>query len=159
MTNHLTHQQLCDLLIDSAPEAAASAHLAACPACHSEFAALQSSLVSFRVASIQLAQRTIDQRGPAHRPLLLPTRRTRRFLTVPAYVAAAAALAIAVLLPLHTTTPVAGPVVNTPVVNTAAAQPTESDEALFEQINQDVAASVPGPMEPLANPTGQGSTR
>jgi anti-sigma factor RsiW len=156
--NHLNHQQLCDLLIDSTPDAASSAHLASCPACSAEFSTLETSLGLFRQASIQLAERSIERR-----PLLMPERRTRRFLTVPAYVAAAALLAVAILVPMRSgdsPTPTAqtpgSAAVETPT-NYAAA---ESDEALFEEINSTIASSVPAPMQPLANPTGiQGSTR
>jgi hypothetical protein len=154
MNNHLTHQQLCDLLIDTTPDEASSAHLVACPACSAEFSALNSSLVNFRQASIQMAEQTID-----HRPLLLPAQRTRRFLAIPAYVAAAAALAVAIIIPLLPNTRTTNVASDAPPAIVATAHNTESDEALFEEIHEDVAAPVPGPLEPLANPTGQGSTR
>ncbi len=156
--NHLNHQQLCDLLIDSTPNTASSAHLASCPACSAEFSTLESSLGLFRQASIQLAERTIDRR-----PLLMPERRTRRFLAVPAYVGAAALLAVAIMVPMRSNSP--APVAHNPgpvAVETVAAYSPESDEALFEEINSAITSSVPSPMQPLANPAGtsvQGSSR
>jgi anti-sigma factor RsiW len=159
MSNHLNHQQFCDLLIDSTPNAASSAHLASCPECAAEFSTLEASLGLFRQASIQLAEQTIDRR-----PLLLPKRRHGRFLSIPAYIAAAAMLAVVLFIPLlrsgnDSSIADSG---RPAAVTTASASPAESDEALFDEINQDIAASVPSPMEPLANPTGmsnQGSSR
>lgn len=157
--NHLTHQQLCDLLIDSAPDAASSAHLAVCPDCTADLASLKASLATFRQASIHLAEREISRR-----PLLLPERRTRRSLVIPAYVAAAAVLAAALFVPLLSNSPETAGNTTPALVNTATTptQTAESDEALFEEINRQIATAVPSPLQPLANPTGlpeQGGSR
>ena len=75
MTLHLTHEQLCDLILtDSAPsrkdEFQASiedntdvidAHLQACPVCSAELKSLRDSLSHFRNASVSYARQEFAQ--------------------------------------------------------------------------------------------------
>ncbi len=155
-SNHLTHHQICDLLIDPAQQdAAAVAHLAACPACTSELASLSTGLRNFQQASIRLAELEIARRPTP----LLPAARSRSFFAVPAFAAAAALLLAIVFLPQHRTPapdPHAHQAALTPAV---AVSDAESDEALLNQIDQDLDASIPSAMEPLAGPTDTASSQ
>jgi hypothetical protein len=41
---------------------------------------------------------------------------------------------------------------------TTAAPAVQSDEALLDEINQEISAPVPSPMQPLADPTADSTT-
>jgi len=150
MTPHLTHEQLCDFILDPPPQCALStAHLAACPACKAELATLSASLRHFQEASRSFAEREL-----ARRPAVIELPRRRSLMAVPAYLAAAALFLGAVFIPLRLHRPGASAPPPSPVAAVpASVQTTESDEAFLNEINQDIAASVPSPMEPLADPT------
>ena len=153
MTLHLTHEQLCDILLadSSLPHEGTSTivqdHLDACLHCSAELESLRASLSLFREASISYAGqhfvRSCMQRGSIAPP--------QRILTQPLYWAAAAVLLVAAGFPInlyrqqqHHAAPVATAV--------AAPQTTESNEALLEDVDQTLSADVPSPMEPLADP-------
>jgi hypothetical protein len=72
----------------------------------------------------------------------------------PALWAAAAALVIAITLPLalHHDQP---PAQRAPAPAAVTAQPStsQSDEALLEEIDQTLSSSIPSPMQPLDDPT------
>jgi anti-sigma factor RsiW len=152
MTPHLTHEQLCDMLLARSPHplssdfAAMQDHLGTCPACTAELTSLRTSLALFREASVSYSQQHLTQLHANAIPTVPKT-------TIPIYWAvAAAALCIAAALPitLHRQTPSA------PVSSTSATQPanpSQSDEALLEEINQELSAPIPSPMRPLADPT------
>ena len=153
LTPHLTHEQLCDLILACSPHPLSSdytvieQHLRACSTCSEELTRLSRSLTLFRDASTSYASHQLAELH-AQRASVLPTAHS---LTRPLYWACAAALAVAVLAPLglrHQHPAVPAPA----VAVTASAQTEESDEALLEEVDQDISASVPSPMRPLANP-------
>jgi hypothetical protein len=152
MTPHLTHEQLCDLLLACGPHtlssdfAALQHHLDACPSCAAELDSLRTSLALFHETSTSYAQQQLPYIRANATPSLSKT------IVQPIYWAAAAALCIAAALPitLHRTTP------SVPVSSTSTSNPatsSQSDEALLEEINQEISAPVPSPMQPLADPT------
>jgi hypothetical protein len=157
MTLHLTHEQLCDVILadSSSPSEGTSAivqdHLQACLHCSAELESLRTSLSLFREASTSYAgqqfARSFMKRGSIAPP--------QHFLTQPLYWAAAAVLLVAASFPLSMYRQQQHPV---PAATTVAApHATESDEALLEDIDQTLDADVPTPMQPLADPTA-GST-
>jgi hypothetical protein len=164
MTLHLTHEQLCDLILadSSLPFEGNSlndsdvvqAHLRACLLCSAELRSLRDSLSHFRDASTAYARQEFAQ-SYAQRSSIAPP---HSFLSQPLYWTAAAVVFVAALFPLsmHRQRAIA------PVTATAASaspQITESDDALLADIDQKVSADVPSPMEPLADPTaGAAST-
>jgi hypothetical protein len=156
---HLTHEQLCDLILACSPHplssdfAALEKHLRTCPSCSEELNRLSRSLTNFREASTAYANRQLAEfhvRQNNHQTVL-PTPHS---LARPLYWACAAALVVAVLAPLGlrrheapAPTPEAAA-----TVATVETQAQESDEALLEEINQDTSTSVPSPMRPLVDP-------
>jgi hypothetical protein len=158
MTLHLTHEQLCDLILadSSLPLEGKSsnesdiveAHLRACLICSAELRSLRDSLSHFRDASISYARQEFAQ-SYAQRSSIAPP---HSYLSQPLYWTAAVVVFVAALFPLsmHRQRPVSPA---TATVASASSQPTESDEALLSDIDQKVSADVPSPMEPLADPT------
>ncbi|HWZ01271.1 MAG TPA: hypothetical protein VNX17_09335 [Edaphobacter sp.] len=162
MTIHLSHEQLCDLILadlslqperDSWRELEAESdvvheHLRACLICSAELRSLRDSLSHFRDASVSYARQEFAQ-SYAHRSSIAPP---HTFLSQPLYWAAAAVVFVAALFPLsmHRLRP-APAVIGTTA--TSPSQATESDEALLADIDQKLSADVPSPMEPLADPT------
>ncbi len=156
LTDHLTHEQLCDMLLARSPHplssdfAALQHHLGNCPSCSAELANLRTSISLFRKASISYSQQQLAQLRVAGTPTPSKT------LIQPIYWAAAAALCIAAALPitLHHQAPTA------PISPASTIKPTtasQSDEALLEEINQEISAPIPSPMRPLADPTASSS--
>jgi hypothetical protein len=162
MTLHLTHEQLCDLILaDSslspkgdpwndrqADSDVIHAHLQACLICSAELRILRDSLSHFRNASVSYARQEFAQ-SYAQRSSIAPP---HSYLSQPLYWTAAAVVFVAALFPLslhrqRSVSPV------TATVTSASPQTTESDEALLADIDQKVSADVPSPMEPLADPT------
>jgi hypothetical protein len=151
---HLTEDQFGELLAASSRTAAsgnsdAQAHLLSCERCAAELASLRESLSLFRQASAAYANDELRQLPqmpiPARRPMLSP-------MPAQAYWAfAAAATFLVALLPMeafrqHTLQP------QQAIVTTMTSVSAESDDALLEDINQKVSASVPSPMQALADP-------
>ncbi len=166
MTLHLTHEQLCELILADSPlqpEGAlrndfsdsdvVQAHLRACLVCSAELKSLRDSLSNFRDASVSYARQEFAQ-SYAQRSSIAPP---HSFLSQPLYWAAAAVVFVAALFPLsmHRQRP-ASPVVATSA--SASLQTTESDEALLADIDQEVSADVPSPMAPLADPTAEATS-
>jgi hypothetical protein len=161
MTLHLSHEQLCDLLLadSSVPQQngpdfyshadVVEEHLRACLICSAELESLRDSLWRFRDASTSYANQQLAQ---SFRERLSIAPAPQSYLSQPLYWAAAAAIAVAALFPLnlhrqHAALPAAAKAAMT-------SSPTrESDEALLEDIDQKISADVPSPMEPLADPT------
>ena len=158
MTHHLTHEQLCDVLLASSehtPEPRSSAieaaedHLRDCLLCSAELQNLRASLSLFRHAYHSYAE-AVYARPAIHQASIAPSPRTISHIR---YWAIAAVLLVIALLPLSldrrhpsvALTPTAAAIVSE--------QTTESDEALLEGIAQDLSTSVPSPMQPLADPT------
>jgi hypothetical protein len=163
MTLHLTHEQLCDLILaDSSlpPESEfqndvesnadlVHEHLRACLICSAELRSLRDSLSHFREASVSYARQEFAQ-SYAQRSSIAPP---HNYLSQPLYWAAAAIVFVAALFPLsmhrqRTASPVARA-----TASTSPLQTTESDEALLTDIDQKLSADVPAPMAPLADPT------
>ena len=166
MTLHLTHEQLCDLILadSSLPFEGNSpndsdvvqAHLRACLLCSAELRNLRDSLSHFRDASTAYARQEFAQ-SYAQRSSIAPP---HSFLSQPLYWTAAAVVFVAALFPLsmHRQRAIA-PVTATAVSASPQTTESESDDALLADIDQKVSADVPSPMEPLADPTaGAAST-
>lgn len=157
MNPHLTHEQLCDMILARSPHplssdfAALQHHLGSCPACSAELASLRASITLLREASTSYSQQQFTRLRSDNIPTLSKT------LIQPIYWAAAAVLCIAAALPLtlHRQNP------STPVSSASTikpATPSPSDEALLEEINQELSAPIPSPMQPLADPTASSAT-
>jgi hypothetical protein len=161
MTLHLSHEQLCDLILaDLSPQPEGESwnnlnaesdvvqdHLRACLICSAELRSLRDSLSHFRDASVSFARQEFAQ-SYAQRSSIAPP---HSFLSQPLYWTAAAVVFVAALFPLsmhrqHPTSPVAR-------TTASSLQTTESDEALLADIDQKLSADVPSPMAPLADPT------
>jgi len=161
MTLHLSHEQLCDLILaDLSPQPEGESwnnlnaesdvvqdHLRACLICSAELRSLRDSLSHFRDASVSFARQEFAQ-SYAQRSSIAPP---HSFLSQPLYWTAAAVVFVAALFPLsmhrqHPTSPVAR-------TTASSLQTTESDEALLADIDQKLSADVPAPMAPLADPT------
>jgi len=166
MTLHLTHEQLCDLILadSSLPFEGNSqndsdvvqAHLRACLLCSAELRNLRDSLSHFRDASTAYARQEFAQ-SYAQRSSIAPP---HSYLSQPLYWTAAVVVFVAALFPLsmHRQRAIA-PVTATAVSASPQTTESESDDALLADIDQKVSADVPSPMEPLADPTaGAAST-
>jgi anti-sigma factor RsiW len=153
MNLHLTHAQLCDLILadsslrPSDDSDVVEQHLQACLICSAELKSLRDSLSHFRDASVSYARQEFAQ-SYAQRSSIAPP---HSYLSQPLYWAAAAVLFVAALFPitLHQQHSAA----TSAVKATASAPQIESDEALLTDIDQKISADVPSPMEPLADPT------
>jgi len=167
MTVHLTHEQLCDLLLagPALPSETESqlalqsdsdivqAHLRACAVCSAELANLRDSLTHFRDASASYARQEFAQ-SYAQRSSIAPP---HSYLSQPLYWAAAVVVFVAALFPLS----MRRQAVISPATHTATSISTpaaESDEALLTDIDQMVSTDVPTPMQPLADPTATATT-
>lgn len=162
MTLHLTHEQLCDLILaerslpledesmdDRKPGSdVVQAHLRACPLCSAELTSLRDSLSHFHDASVSYARQQFAQ-SYAHRSSIAPP---HSYLSQPLYWTAAAVVFVAALFPLsmHRQRPITHSVTKTTL---SSSQTTESDAALLADIDQEISADVPAPMQPLADPT------
>jgi hypothetical protein len=157
MNLHLTHEQLCDVLLADSPQQSVGdrdtdvveQHLQACLICSAELKSLRDSLSHFRDASVAYSRQQFAQ-SYAHQSSIAPP---HSVLSQPLYWAAAAVIFVASLFPiaLHRQS-AAREAVKTAAV---AAQNAESDEALLSDIDQKVSADVPSPMQPLADPTDE----
>jgi hypothetical protein len=168
MTLHLSHEQLCDLILadlslqpeheswddQDADSDVVHEHLRACLICSAELRSLRDSLSHFRDASVSYARQEFAQ-SYAQRSSIAPP---HSFLSQPLYWTAAAVVFVAALFPLsmHRQHP-AAPVIQT-IATSPSLQATESDEALLADIDQKLSADVPSPMEPLADPTAAASS-
>jgi hypothetical protein len=167
MTLHLTHEQLCDLILaersllledefrdDRKPDSdVVQAHLRACPVCSAELRSLRDSLSHFRDASVSYARQEFAQ-SYARRSSIAPP---HSYLSQPLYWTAAAVVFVAALFPLsmHRQRPISS---GAATAASASPQTAESDEALLADIDQKISADVPTPMEPLADPTAGAAT-
>ena len=164
MNRHLTHQQLCDLVIApsarldasdtaTADVAIAQDHLRDCYACSAELETLTASLSGYRDTAHAVAQRNFTASPRlAHAPLL-----TQRSPFHPVYWAVAATALVIAILPL--TAPRPKPVQPQPTqAAVTSAASSESDAALLEDINQDLSVSIPPSLQPLADPTATSSS-
>jgi hypothetical protein len=158
---HLTHEQLCDLLLDDSSSSTEKhsnvvhEHLRACILCSAELESLRSSLSLFRFASTSYASQQLERSFTQRSESIAPP---QRYLSQPLYWAAAMVVLVAASFPLslhrqHAPSPAA-----TAIVSPHPTAEPESDDALLEDIDQKLSANVPSPMEPLADPTAGTST-
>jgi len=152
---HLTDERLATLLAAkpgrcNGDEAVAEAHLLSCERCATEFGELRESLSLFRETSVACANTVLAGRTAGrHREWVVPARSPHP--VHPAFwVAAAAMLLTAVLLPMQ----LRRHAVPSSIAMNHAVSSGESDEALLEDVNRDLSASVPSPMQALVDPTG-----
>ncbi|CAN5449144.1 hypothetical protein BH10ACI4_BH10ACI4_29460 [soil metagenome] len=181
INQHLSHEQICDLLLSDrlAPATVAvdatqelhQEHLQGCLICASELELLRGSVASFRTASVAVADRAMARRPMQAAFQAMDAKRSQRHLT-PAFFWAATALIFTAAIPLglfhtnlnpflkHEAAVVATNNTSTSTsANTIASNASlESDEALLESINQDLSASVPSPMQALAGPASTQSS-
>jgi hypothetical protein len=166
MTLHLSHEQLCDLILAdmslqqegkswndpndlNAESDVVHEHLRACLICSAELRSLRDSLSHFRGASVSFARQEFAH-SYAQRSSIAPP---HSFLSQPLYWAAAAVVFVAALFPLSMHRQHPTPTVARATGSTSPVQTTESDEALLTDIDQKLSADVPAPMAPLADPT------
>jgi hypothetical protein len=179
-TLHLSHEQLCDHLLeitklseipDRARNAAAPVagfhviedHLRACPLCAGELRALEAALVNFREAATSFANQELSllRSRDADRPVF-PVRRavlsSHRFYHKPFVWAVAAVLLVGAtvgsVLPLHLHRQHAFDASSVAAISSAlkSSPAPESDQALLEEVDQDLSSSVPSALEPLDDP-------
>ncbi|HTH53901.1 MAG TPA: hypothetical protein VL495_08130 [Edaphobacter sp.] len=158
--HHLTHRQLCDLLLASPHDASPQIerlrqHLHSCGRCASELDSLQRTLGHFSTATTAWASHTLATRS-WNSPAL--TSSPRSFFRRPAiWVSAAAALFLAAAVPfaLHHHSAAHPSVASIPHTQLQSRQAIDQigDEALLEEIDQTLSSPIPAPMQPLADPT------
>jgi len=157
-SNHLTEDQFGELLsqptgVRTSETTIAEAHVHTCELCAAELATLRESISLFRQASSAYADNELRNLPPVQ----LPARPAQTLALQPAYWAAAAAIVLAAFLPMqalrqHPLQPASAS------TTSVADRPVQSeDEALLEGIDTEISASVPTPMQALADPTGGGS--
>ncbi len=145
--NHLTDEQMAALL-DQSAGAITQQHLLTCARCQAEVSDLRTALTGFRDAATSLA--AAETPALRLRPEASPATsgfRPYAWAASFATIAAMLALSVSLLHPAHSRGNGVAPVV-TAQTNT----PAVSDEALLEGIQQDLSASIPPSLEPLAVP-------
>ena len=177
IAQHLTHDQICDLLLhddldvhalhgDAALSTAAADQLAACQEhlrdcliCAAELELMRGAVACFQAATDALTSRELSRRPlpSSFRPL--HATRSHGY-AIPAFFWATAALLVA-LLPLNLFHLKSNPLLPHPTTTaqpatSAAGQAPESDSisdaALLDDIDQHLSAAVPEPMQPLDSP-------
>ena len=135
MKTHLSSEQF-DGALSSQPSPDAKLHLSGCAQCSAELASLRGAFGNFREATSTVAEQ--------HRlsAVAAPPRRVPRM----AWGLATAALFVSVAAPFAVHRRVAVPAVG-PV---AQAPATMSDEALLDNVQNDLSSSVPESLLPLA---------
>lgn len=151
---HLTPEQFGELVDggDAGADRGARAHLTDCAECREELDSMREALALFRESACAFAEREFA-RGHRVETSFVPIH--RRFSPGLLW-AAAGLLMIAAGLPIEMQRHARQPV-DVMHTSTAAPQAHESDEALLEDIDREVSASVPAPMRALADPTGSAS--
>lgn len=146
LTNHHLNEEQLYTALDTPSDHSVQSHLSTCTACQSELAAIRTSLVNFRIATTKLAAAQ-----PPRSALTRPVRYSRSGLIFKpqawaasfATVAALLALSVSLLHPSHRPT--------TPAAKDQMPQAaSESDEALLDGIQRDLATSIPPSLAPLA---------
>jgi hypothetical protein len=122
-------------------------HLVECAACRDEVARLEHGIAHFRSAAVEWSSQCL-----ASRPQRLQSVPLRRFSIAAMRWGFAAAvplvLLLLALLPLHLFH-LSSPQITRPAVQISAAQ--ISDDALLEQVDEQVSVSVPSSMESLTH--------
>ena len=159
LPRHLTEAEFGEII--SAPAAASDRalttseqHLQECGQCAAELAMLRESLALFREASAALAESELRHIPP----VILPRRRVIPFPLRPVYLAVAAALLLAALLPMQMlrqrSRPAAPQAAATHAATDVQTYAIESNEALLDDVDRAASASVPDSMQALADPMG-----
>jgi hypothetical protein len=186
MTFHLSHEQLCDHLLEVTPVADPSQtfratvpsasgfhivedHLRACPLCAAELSSLQASLGNFQAATTSFANQELSLLRSLY-PNRIPNR-----INVPATPRPAIhlyqkpfawtiAAGLVVAASIGTLVPHGlrhQPALHTASAVVAAIHPStpaaESDQALLEEVDDDLSANVPSAMQPLSDPMSTSS--
>jgi len=141
---HLTEAQLYDLL-DANADRATELHLAECANCRQEFAALGDALGNFRLAANGIALTHEAIRRPQAHATGKPERRYFRPAAWATGLATATLVLAGSLTALHRYTAIE----HAPVAVAVPAHDSISDEALLQDIDSDLSASVPEPLKPL----------
>jgi uncharacterized membrane protein YjjB (DUF3815 family) len=187
MTFHLSHEQLCDHLLEVTPvanpsqtsQAAASLtsgfhivenHLRACPLCAAELSSLRTSLGNFQAATTSFANQELSllrslypNRINIRSIAAANSRPAARIYHKPLAWAIAAGLVVATsigtLIPhglRHQ------PALHAASAVVAAIHPStpssESDQALLEEVDNDLSSNVPSAMQALSDPTSSAAT-
>ena len=153
---HLTEEQFGELVersTASAETSEADQHLARCEQCREELNSTREAVLLFRDIAAAFAEREFGQSQHVKTSSFVPM---HRGFSHGLLWAAAGLLVIAGALPLELhrqDRPVPQP--NRITANSAMSG--ESDEALLEDISRELSASVPAPMQALADPTGNTS--
>jgi anti-sigma factor RsiW len=160
--NHLTGEEFGELMAGTTEAAGdvlaqAEAHLLVCEQCSAELASLREAICFYREASSAYADEELRKRPR----WILPARSTTSRSLVPAYWATAAAMFLIALLPMqvirrHSAASAAASVSSVAASN-AAGSNAQSDEALLEDVNSEISASVPSSMQALADPNNDGT--
>jgi anti-sigma factor RsiW len=150
---HLTEDQFGELLAGDAQQpipAPVQAHLLACQKCAAELAGLRESLSFFQQATGAYADnelRHLPQASLPDRPMRSPVLASA---LEPAYWLAAAVL-LAGFLPMQTAHRNALP--PAPAVASSNTAESQSDEALLNDVDSELSASVPASMQALVDPS------
>ena len=159
LPRHLTEAEFAEIISGSTGTAgfaltAAEEHALLCEQCTAELAALRESLDLFREASAAYANAEL-RRIPA---VKLPRRRVLPFPLRPVYLAAAAALVLASVIPMQLLHQRSQKIVRQAASASTATSveryATESNEALLDDVDRAASASVPESMQALADPMG-----
>ncbi len=158
---HLTEAQMDGLLHGETGQTeaddAVARHLHRCPLCAAELSELRGSIGLLRTAATEFAARSTTARTAGIRlAATASTRGSRNLRWMPATLALAASLAVMAAL---------APISSLVHGHDSAAKPTSSgsvtptqdhsvaeDDALLREIDQQLSASVPTALEPLADP-------
>ena len=186
MTFHLSHEQLCDHLLEVTPvadpsqtsQAATSPtsgfhivedHLRSCPLCAAELSSLQVSLSNFQAATTRFANQELSllrslypNRINIRSIASANSRPTARIYHKPLVWAIAAGLVVATSI--GTLVPHGlrhQPALHAASAVVAAIHPStpaaESDQALLEEVDDDLSSNVPSAMQPLSDPISTSS--
>jgi len=149
MSSHLTSHQL-DALLHHDESAETRQHLAHCALCAEELASLRSNVFHLRLATTALAEQ--------HRltPALVSSRTSISVRAGWAFASIILVASIAAPLAMHHSTAVR--TAATSQITTHIA-PQIADEALLSSIEDDLSASVPSPMLPLATTSPTSTSR
>jgi hypothetical protein len=152
-TNHLSGWEQEEYILQQKADQRTLHHLGECAQCRDAVALLENGLAVFRSAAVQWSSECLATR-PA-RLAFVPARRPHVLRWAVAAMVPLALLLLA-LLPLHLSAP-------RPAQTTTAAI---SDDALLEQVDEQVSVAVPSSMESLthlvstgSNPSAAGSGR
>lgn len=147
---HLTGAEMDRVLVGDADEAV-RVHLLGCAACAAEVEGVRSAVGLLCSALTEMADAERFRQGSG--ASLLSFKPVRPIRRAPAYLALAASLAVvAALVPFGRIA--RGPAVKAPAP-VVVAQSVESDEALLNEIDQQLSASVPSALAPLEDPAGE----